>query len=137
MAITKIALKGVPIIDESLKASEAIKPGHLVDFASATTVQKSTHNGTAVARRFALDRPELGNEVTTAYDINDRVKIGAFHVGSQVAAFISSGDSVAPGTMLESSGNGKLETLSSGIACAMSLETKVATADTLIAVEIV
>jgi hypothetical protein len=107
MARNKIALMGTPIVTEDQKALEAIIPGHLL-MATATGVQKNTANASNVARAFALERDELGKTVDTAYAINDTVKVGVFHGGQRVYAWLASGQNAAIGDYLTTDNAGLL-----------------------------
>lgn len=137
MARAKIVLMGDPVITEELAATEAITPGHLVMLASATTVSKNTANAADVARNLALDRPELGDEITDAYASGDRVKIGAFAPGQRAYVFIPSGQNISAGNYLEADNAGRFVIYSAGARLAMALEAVNATADTRIRVQIV
>lgn len=121
MAKKVIALLGQPIYNEDVKAAEAIMPGHLVNYDGSGNLVKHADADAAAARTFALERDELGNGIDVAYATGDAVKVGSFHQGQRVYAFIASGVNAAKGTLLESKGDGTLET-GSGVKLARAVE---------------
>jgi hypothetical protein len=111
------ALKGQPIIDETCTAAAAISPGHLIELASATTVQKHSTAAGNAAKCFALERSEMGKSVTDAYATSDRVKMGMFRPGDRVQARLAAAAAaVVAGAYLESAGNGTLRVLTANAA---------------------
>jgi len=105
MASKVIALRGTPMVDEQFDASEAITPGHLIELFDVSGVGEWRKHGTAAdntAKAFALERDELGKEITVAYAINDKVKAGFFAPGMMVNALIASGQNLNVGDFLES-----------------------------------
>lgn len=110
MASKVIALRGDPIVDEALLAVAAITPGYLIEVASGKWQKHGTAAKNAAAI-FALERDELGKEITEDYAINDYVKAGHFAPGMRVNALIASGQNLTIGTYLESAGDGTLRTL--------------------------
>ncbi len=107
MARTKIALLGNPIVNEDEAALEAIIPGHLV-MLTATGLQNNTANEENVARAFALERDERGDDIDTAYAIGDYVKMATFAPGQRVYAWLASGHDVAKGAYLNANNAGLL-----------------------------
>src|SRR5262245_10141665 len=108
MAKRVIALMGEPIQTEDWAAAEAITPGHLVNVnSSGLLIKHATSTGVA-ARRFAMARDEMGQDIDVAYAIGDTVKVGCFHQGQRVYAFLASGQNVALGAFLSSNGAGLL-----------------------------
>jgi hypothetical protein len=142
-----IILMGDPTINEERKATEAIKPGHLIMHASATTCSKNTANGADVARAFALERDELGKGIddtysndagASAYAANDYVKEAVCYPGCRVNAWIPSGQNISAGNYLQADNAGRLVVYASGARLARALEAVNATAgDARIRVEIV
>lgn len=119
MARVVISLKGVPFINEEGVADEAITPGHLVD--GVTTIGKhATANGPG--RAYALEREEMGKEITVAYASGDTVKVGAFSPGMRVYAFLPSGANIAADAWLGNNGDGTLKAWASGPYLARALE---------------
>lgn len=114
MASKVIALRGTPMVDEQFDASAAITPGHLIELFDVSGVGEWRKHGTAAAntaKAFALERDELGKEITVAYATNDKVKAGFFAPGMMVNALIASGQNLNVGDFLESAGNGTLRAL--------------------------
>lgn len=143
MAKRTIALLGQPVYNEDGLAGEAIKPGHLVD--GVTTILKHASAGGACPRTFALERDELGQGLTGIdtnaggpdYAVGDTVKVGAFHPGQHVNAYIASGQNINENDRLESAGDGTLRVFSAGVILARALEDSGAVTDlTRIRVEI-
>jgi len=116
-----ITLRGTPIINEDNKAGEAIKPGHLLMISGGNLI-KNTGNAANVARAFALERDEFGNDIDTAYATNDVVKVGVFHGGQRVLAFTPSGQNLAKGARVEADNAGRLVAFSSGAVLGRVLE---------------
>jgi len=132
-------LGGPPVINEDRKALEAITPGHLLEL-SSTGVKKNTDDAANVAPAFALERDEAGKDIDDAYASGDYVKVGTFHPGQRVYAFVASGVTVLEGAYLTSDTAGMLGTsgVAAGVRLARALEdvTSVVT-PTRIRVEIV
>ncbi len=121
MATNVIAIDPVYRVDEQDTASEAITPGHLIEIDTGQWRKHATA-GDPIARVFALERDELGKEISVAYAINDEVKAGYFHQGQRVNALIASGQNLLQAAPLESAGNGTLRALASGTHIATSAE---------------
>lgn len=144
MARKSIILLGQPVYNEDGVAGEAIKPGHLVD--GVATILKHASAGAACPRTFALERDEMGKGIDSTpvtnsgspdYAIGDTVKVGSFHQGQHVLAFIASGQNITINDRLESAGDGTLKIFSSGTIIGRALETTGAvTALTRVRVEI-
>jgi len=110
MARRVIALLGTPIVldgQDARAASEAITPGHLVHL-SAGAVAKNADDAANVAPNFALERDEMGKDIDVAYAVGDQVKVGAFHAGQRVNAWIASGENVTDGDYLTGDTAGRL-----------------------------
>jgi len=116
-----ITQRGTPIINEDNKAGEIFKPGHLLNFSGSDLV-KNTGNAANVARAFALERDEFGNDIDSAYAVGDVVKVGVFHGGQRVLAFTPSGQNLAKGARLEADNGGRLVVFSSGAVLGRVLE---------------
>lgn len=110
-----------PIRDEGI-ASEAIKPGSLVEFGGSDDYQKhSTTNGNA-RKAFALSSGEVGfdsDDITTDIASGDTVPVGIFPRGARVNALLISGTdastssdaNISKGDPLESAGGQDTGTL--------------------------
>lgn len=133
-------LGGPPVVNEEESALEAVTPGHLLEFGSGG-VQKNTDDAANVAPNFALERDELGNDIDVAYAIGDKVKVGAFHAGQRVYAWLASGQNVAKGAYLTGDTAGRLTaaSVSASVRLARALEAVDASSggDARIRVEIV
>lgn len=139
MARRIIALLGCPEVDEQESALEALTPGHLLELTS-TGVQKNTDDAANVAAAFALERDELGKDIDQPYAIGDKVKVGVFHKGQRVNAFLASGQNVAKGAYLTGTTTGLLTAtgVTASLRTARALDAVNSVADTTrIRVEIV
>jgi len=139
MARRTIGLLGLPpVVNEEESALAAITPGHLLELTS-TGVQRNTDDAANVAPNFALERDELGNDIDVAYAVGDKVKVGAFHPGQRVYAWLASGQNVAKGAYLTSNTTGLLTAtgVTATVRMARALEAVNASADARIRVEIV
>lgn len=136
MARRLIKLLGEPQQNESDKAAEAITPGHLVNFDSNGDLVKHATAGGDAMPAFAMEREEAGQDIDTAYAIDDVVKVGVFYTGCHVNAIIASGVSVVKGDFMESAGNGTLRKRASGVRLSRALEVVNATSTTRLRVEI-
>lgn len=143
MASRTILLKGCPELDEDGVAGEEIRPGHLVE--GVTTILKFSTAGGPAARRFALERDELGKGIDNTYQseagsayysVGDAVKVHNAKPGDRVLALIDSGVNVAADGWLEPAGNGTLRALASGTPIARALEAKNVTETSFIRVEV-
>lgn len=141
MAKKSIMLLGQPVYNEDGVAGEVLHPGHLVD--GVTTILKQATASVQTPRAFALERDELGQGIdgdvygATSYAVGDRVKVGVFHAGQHVLAYIASGQNITVNQRLESAGDGTLKAYSSGVMLARALEAVNATALTRLRVEII
>jgi hypothetical protein len=144
MARRVITLLGDPIVTEDGEATEAIKPGHLIQGVTAIALLAS---GGEQPVRVALERDELGKGIddvvgsgtataTSVYASGDTVKVGAFGGGMRWYGWLGSGESVSAGALLESNADGTLKAGTTN-PIAMALETVDASAaDTRIRAEV-
>src|SRR3990167_3809954 len=94
-----IILRGDQYTRREDKSSEAITPGHLLDFAADDTLIKNATEG-GRSRLFAVEADYIGNSVTTAYANGDRVPYADCAPGVIVWAHLASGQNVARGAAL-------------------------------------
>ena len=111
MALNTIIAKrlGAEVIEEYTATAVAIKPGYLLEMASATTVQ--AHSGAAgnVLPMFAIEDQFQGNGIGTDYAASAKIQCWMPRRGDQVYAYLADGQSVSAGDFLESDGNGALQ----------------------------
>lgn len=117
MAIKTVVVKGDPIYDEAL-ASEAITPGHLIEYvpsgADAGQVRKhSTASGPA-SPMFAVEESLVGEGITDAYADGDTTQFAHFRRGDVVYALLGTSEAVEYGNELDSKGDGTLKRRTSG-----------------------
>lgn len=109
-----IVLKG-PFIRKEGEASEAITPGHLVEFGGSADLRKHSTVGGAARRAFALENDLLGRGIDDAYAAAEAVQYGVFPHGSEVYAKLTAGETCTKGDALESAGNGLLQVSSTPV----------------------
>lgn len=119
-----IDLKGGFIRKEGV-ASEAITPGHLVEFGGSNDLQKHSTAGGNARKAFALENDLVGEDISDPYDAGDTVQYGVFGQGSEVYALLADGQNVSKGAALESDGAGALRA-HSGVGSAVPVEAIVA-----------
>lgn len=100
-------LRGGPFTRREETASEAITPGHLVEFNSGSLRKHATSGGPA-ASMWAVEADYIGNETTDAFASGDRVPYIAAPKGTVIWAHLASGQNVARGAELMSNGAGAL-----------------------------
>lgn len=124
-----------------LAASEAIKPGHLVDrFNNGGIIRWRKHAtaGGNVGRLVATEQSMLNLGTDDAYAAGDLVEVSAGRGGAAFWMRIASGQNIAAGNKLESAGDGTLRILAAGVALFSALENKAnVTVETMIRVECV
>lgn len=131
-----ITLRGEPIVDEQNTASEAITPGHLIEI-DTNEWRKHATSGGAAAPIFAMERDELGKEISVAYADGDYVKAGYYAKGDRVNAIIPSGQDVSEGDEMESDGAGRLKAGTTKPVARAAADSGAVTEDTRLAVIIV
>lgn len=107
-----IPLKGDFIRKEGV-ASEAITPGHLVEFGGAKDYRKHSTIGGAARRAFALENDLIGKGIDDAYALGDQLQVGLFVPGAECYAITNA--AVTKGDPLESAGDGTLKAASTPI----------------------
>lgn len=108
MALT-VLKKGNPIVKEAV-ASEAITPGHLVEFGGTNDVQKhSTASGNA-RKAFMREQDYIGQDIDTACAAGDRIPYFVGRTGDEVRGLVAAGAAaIAKGDPLESAGDGTVK----------------------------
>ncbi len=84
-----IVLKGSPIVKEAIAAAAGILPGHRLDLTINGTVLEVGVGAVGDEndwgrRAFAVENPELGRELSVAYDDNGQVKYVVAGPGDEV-----------------------------------------------------
>jgi len=102
-----ISLKGDFVLKEG-EASEAITPGHLVEFGGANDLRKHSTGGGTARKAFALENDLVGKAIGDDYASGETVRYGVFPSGSEINALLDGGENVAKGARLVSSGDGNL-----------------------------
>lgn len=117
-----ILLKGTGERREGI-AGGAVTPGHLVVVNSSDRVVVNPTAADADAQRaFAVENELQGDEIGTAYALNDRIFYHVMRAGDEVLAWLDAGENVAIGASLESAANGRLQALSTGRVVGYALE---------------
>lgn len=103
-----IVLKGLGIRKER-EAVTAISPGHLVEVASATTIQVHSSAAGIAQKAFAVEMEVIGNDLNTAYAAQDWVLYEVLPQGAEVQAKVAAGlAALTAGTLVASAGDGTL-----------------------------
>ena len=121
-----ICIRG-DFVRKEAEASEAITPGHLVEFGGANELRKHATAGAQARKAFALENDLIGKGIDDAYASGESVQYGIFQPGSEVYALLLTGESCSKGDFLESAGNGTLQVASTpveGSNVAVALEAK-------------
>jgi len=111
MANNSIIVKrlGAEVIEELTATAVAIKPGYLLELASATTVQAhSSAEGNALPM-FAIEDAMQGGAITLDYAVSTTIQCWIPRRGDQVYAYLADGQTAAVGDFLESNGAGALQ----------------------------
>lgn len=106
MAHRTITLKGDPILKEAGAGEAGIYPGMLVEKAADGDYELQDVAGENCARDVALEDDLKGNEVGTVYTAANRMVVGSFRRGDEVAALVASGENIAIGDRLAAKGDG-------------------------------
>lgn len=108
---------------EEAVAGGTIRPGDLIKLNSdGEVVVHATAAGNA-ERLFALEDALQGKEISESYANDDVVGFVVASPGDVVYAYLSWGENVAKGDLLESNGDGALRKWTSGKVIAVSLDT--------------
>ena len=111
MAYKTIVLKGEPIRKEGI-ASEAITPGHLLEFVpsggDAGQLRKHTDAGLNASPMFAVEEDFVGDDIDTAYADGSTVQYVVGRPGDEIYAILADNQTIVAGDFLESGDNGQL-----------------------------
>jgi len=131
-----IYLLGQPIYNEDGMADSPIIPGMLVEGFNGLVPNTRAAARTEVA--VALEREEMGKDITSPYQIGDTVKVGVFHRGARFLGILESGIAVNEGDILTGAATaGCLNVGSSANGIGRSLETLAADATRRVRVEVI
>lgn len=109
-----ILLAGQPIFPPEVVSSEAITPGHLVEYASGLLRKHATAAGVA-SPIFALENlvPSLTNSQTAPIDLawasGDSVRIAIGRPGDEFYAWLTTSQTIVKGDFLISTGDGTVK----------------------------
>lgn len=111
MASKSIIVKrlGAEVIEEITATAVAIKPGYLLELASATTVQAHSTAGGNVLPMFAIEDAQQGRSIATDYAASTKIQCWIPRRGDIVYAYLADGENVSAGDFLESAGDGTLK----------------------------
>lgn len=121
MAKNTIKLKKYNDIINEYDAGETITPGQLITLDSDGDVIKHATEG-GQERMYALEDELQGKSIDDDYDSGDKVQCWNTVAGEEVYAWLDSGNDVSQGDKLESTGDGTLQPLDTGVAIAVALE---------------
>lgn len=106
MAHRMVFILGDPVVHE-IEAAGAITPGHLLQMDSAGKVVVHANAGDNLYKMVALERDELGKEITSAYVSGDVVKVGCWRAGDRGYLLVAAAaPAIVKGDMLEAAGDG-------------------------------
>lgn len=88
---------------------EAVTPGHLLERGGANDVQKHSVAGGNTGKLFALENDLVGEDIADAYSTGETVQFAACPTGTEVYAWLKTGNNAAKGAALVSAGDGTLE----------------------------
>lgn len=101
-----VVLKGNPHVKEGA-ASEAITPGHLIEFGGSNDLQKHSTAAGNARKAFADLADMVGKGIDDAYATGDQVKYVVAASGDEINALVAAGASaISKGDPLESAGDG-------------------------------
>lgn len=100
---------GAEVIEEITATAVAIKPGYLLEMASATTVQAHSSAEGNVLPMFALEDWPQGKAITADYAVSTKIQVWIPRRGDQVYAYLADGQNASAGDFLESNGAGALQ----------------------------
>lgn len=112
------------VLVNDIASSEAITPGHLVEYVSSTGLKWRKHAtaGGYGKPSFALEPNMLNKDIDTAYASGDLIEVVVATRGSTIYALLPSGQNITLGNYLESAGDGTLRVYGSGQRIAQALE---------------
>ena len=99
---------GAEIIEELTATAVAIKPGYLLELASATTVQAHSSSAGNVLPMFAIEDQMQGKAITADYAASTKIQVWIPRRGDIVYAYLADGQTASVGSFLESNGAGAL-----------------------------
>lgn len=99
---------GAEVIEEITATAVAIKPGYLLELASATTIQAHSTAGGNVLPMFAIEDQFQGKAITADYAVSTKIQVWIPRRGDQVYAYLADGQSASAGDFLESASAGTL-----------------------------
>ena len=99
---------GAEVIEEYTATAVAIKPGYLLEMASATTVQAHSTAAGNVLPMFAIEDQFQGKAITADYAVSVKIQCWIPRAGDVVYAYLADGQSASVGDFLESNGAGAL-----------------------------
>jgi len=110
MAYNSIIIKrlGAEVIEEYTATAVAIKPGYLLELASATTVQAHSSSAGNTLPMFAIEDQFQGNGIATDYAVSVKIQCWIPRRGDVVYAYLADGQNASVGDFLESDGAGAL-----------------------------
>jgi hypothetical protein len=96
----------------AIASGQSIKPGMLVELASATTVTVHASEGGEAERMIAHEDALQGDTKTTEYTAETIATLGLQAPGSESQVLVASGEDIEIGDQLMSAGNGKFKEFS-------------------------
>jgi len=100
---------GAEVIEEITATAVAIKPGFLLEMASATTIQAHSSAAGNALPMFAIEDQFQGKAITADYAVSVKIQCWIPRRGDQVYAYLADGENASAGDFLESNGAGSLQ----------------------------
>ena len=98
-------------------ASEAITPGHLVEFGGSNDLQKHSTAAGNARKAFAVENDLIGDGINDAYATGEQVQYNVFQSGDEVYALVADGaTAITKGAGVESAGDGTVRILATAAA---------------------
>lgn len=100
------------IIEDTVKASGAITPGHLVEFFSTSgSVRVHSTAGQNALPMFAKESELEGEEISHVLTSAEMIQVVVARRGDEINCLLKNGENVSVGDLLESAGDGTLEAI--------------------------
>ena len=111
MASNSIIIKrfGAKIQEEITATAVAIKPGYLLEMASATTGRTHSTAAGNVFPMFAVENELEGKAITADYAVSSKIQVWIPRRGDIVYAYLADGQNASAGNFLESASGGTLQ----------------------------
>lgn len=97
--------------DADLRASESLKPGHLLEYGGSNDIQKHSTAGGEARYLVALEENKIGGTISDSYGSGDSVRVLRGQSGDKLRLRLGSGSdehNISQGDPIESNGDGAI-----------------------------